>query len=159
MDMLNRTSEITRRFRLRLCWRSRRRRASLDSTLAKLLADESIEVRKRATLAAGRIGDERAVASLIPLLEKDSDKSVRAMAAFALGEIESATAIEALLAELRKGREPLVQARAVEALGKIAAALPKSEEATAKPVRSAILSVLELEAGRRRADEEVVMLA
>ena len=130
-----------------------------DSTLAKLLADESIEVRKRATLAAGRIGDERAVASLIPLLEKDSDKSVRAMAAFALGEIESATAIEALLAELRKGREPLVRARAVEALGKIVAALPKSEEATAKPVRSAILSVLEFEAGRRSApDEEVIML-
>src|SRR5450432_4173266 len=69
-----------------------------DSDLQTLLADTSAEIRQRAALAAGRIGDERAVASLIPLLEKDSDQNVRAMSAFALGEIESATAGDALLA-------------------------------------------------------------
>lgn len=130
-----------------------------DSELMTLLADKSIEVRRRAALAAGRIGDERAVMSLISLLEKDSDKEVRAMAAFALGEIESATAAEALLAQLEKGGEPLVRARALESLGKIVAALPKPEEARAKPMRAAILNALEYEAGRRSApDEQVVLL-
>ena len=130
-----------------------------DSDLQTLLADKSPEIRRRAALAAGRIGDERAVTSLIPLLEKDSDDNVRSMAAFALGEIESATAGDAMLAELGKKGEPAVRARAVEALGKIVAALPKSEESRAKPMRVAILSALEFEAGRRSApDEEVILL-
>jgi cyclophilin family peptidyl-prolyl cis-trans isomerase/HEAT repeat protein len=46
----------------------------------------------------------------------------------------------------------------VEALGKIAAAVPKSEEAKAKPLREAILSVVEFEAGRRSASDDEVML-
>ena len=130
-----------------------------DSDLETLLADKDAAIRRRAALAAGRIGDERAVASLAPLLEKDSDDAVRAMAAFALGEIESAKGADALLAELQQRREPAVRARAVEALGKIVAALPKSEEAQAQPWRAAILGVLEFEAGRRSApDEEVILL-
>jgi len=129
-----------------------------DSDLQTLLADKSAEIRRRAALAAGRIGDERAVTSLIPLLEKDSDENVRSMAAFALGEIESATGADALLAELAKKGEPAVRSRAVEALGKIVAALPKSEEARAKPMRVAILSALEFEAGRRSAPDEAVIL-
>lgn len=129
-----------------------------DSDLQTLLADQSVEIRRRATLAAGRIGDERALPSLLPLLEKDSDQSVRAMAAFALGEIESAKAGAALLAELAKQGAPAVRARVVEALGKIVAALPKSEEAVAKPLRQAILDVLEFEAGRSSAPAEEVIL-
>src|SRR5712664_1836961 len=90
-----------------------------DSDLIALLADKSAAVRQRAALAAGRIGDERAIKSLTPLLEKDTDDNVRAMAAFALGEIESAAGAEALLAELAKEREPAeIRARTVEALGK-----------------------------------------
>jgi cyclophilin family peptidyl-prolyl cis-trans isomerase len=130
-----------------------------DSDLQALLSDKSPEIRRRAALAAGRIGNEKAVPSLIPLLENDSDENVRAMVAFALGEIESATAADALLAELAKPGQPAIRARAVEALGKIAAALPKSEEPRAKPMRAAILSALEFEAGRHSApDEEVILL-
>ena len=130
-----------------------------DSDLQTLLADKSAEIRRRAALATGRIGDEQAVTSLAELLGKDSDENVRAMAAFALGEIESATGGEALLAELGKERGPAIRARAVEALGKIVAALPKSDEIHAKPMRAAILSVLEFEAGRRSAPgSEVILL-
>ena len=60
-----------------------------DDQLRQLLSDRNPSVRNRAALAAGRIGNEDAVAALTPLLEKDADVSVRAMAAFALGEIES----------------------------------------------------------------------
>src|SRR6185503_9782676 len=56
--------------------------------LMQLLSNPSPVVRKRAALAAGRIGDEGAVKSLSNVLERDTDTSVRAMAAFALGEIE-----------------------------------------------------------------------
>ena len=62
-----------------------------DDELRALLADRDAAVRKRAALAAGRIGDEGAVAPLVSLL-KDSDADVRAMAAFALGEVESLSA-------------------------------------------------------------------
>src|SRR5262245_24537496 len=60
-----------------------------DKTLETLLQNSSAAVRKRAALAAGRIGNETAVPALAALLEKDGDAQVRAMAAFALGEIES----------------------------------------------------------------------
>ncbi|MDQ2856322.1 MAG: peptidylprolyl isomerase, partial [Acidobacteriota bacterium] len=90
-----------------------------------------------------------------------SDSAVRAMAAFALGEIESPGASEALIAVLDLNqREPVeIRARAVEALGKIAAALPKSDEAHAQPIRAAILEVLKFETQRRSApDTEVILL-
>jgi cyclophilin family peptidyl-prolyl cis-trans isomerase/HEAT repeat protein len=133
-----------------------------DEGLDALLADRISAVRRRAALAAGRIGNERAVPALITLLQKDSDENVRAMAAFALGEIESASAAEALIAALNLNqREPTeIRARAVEALGKIAAALPESEESRALPIKAAILGVLKFEAGRRSAsDTEVILLA
>ena len=60
-----------------------------SNDLIQLLANQSPVVRKRAALAAGRIGDEGAVRSLTYVLERDTDTSVRAMAAFALGEIEA----------------------------------------------------------------------
>jgi cyclophilin family peptidyl-prolyl cis-trans isomerase/HEAT repeat protein len=132
-----------------------------DANLMALLSNESADVRRRAALATGRIGDERAVPSLISLLEKDSDESVQAMAAFALGETESPAGADALVAELSLNeRKPeQTRARAVEALGKIAAALPKSEEARAHPMREAILRTLEFEAGRRSMpDREVILL-
>src|SRR5438445_726334 len=58
-----------------------------DSVLEKLLADSNAAIRKRAALAAGRIGDERALSALSDLLEKDKVDDMRAMAAFAIGEI------------------------------------------------------------------------
>src|SRR5215470_2532948 len=96
-----------------------------DDVLRNLLSNSNQSIRKRAALAAGRIGNEGAIAALTPLLEKDADVSVRAMAAFALGEIESEKAANALIAVLKNQLAPAeVRARAVEALGKIAAALP-----------------------------------
>jgi cyclophilin family peptidyl-prolyl cis-trans isomerase/HEAT repeat protein len=132
-----------------------------DKELETLLADKDGAVRRRAALAAGRIGDEHSVPALIVLLQKDGDESVRAMAAFALGEIESTSAAEALIAALSPNQRepPEIRARAVEALGKIAAALPKEEESRALPIKAAILDVLEFEARRRSApDTEVILL-
>src|ERR1051325_6360003 len=100
-----------------------------DDGLRSLLTSPNASIRKRAALAAGRIGNEDAVNALTPLLEKDKDVSVRAMAAFALGEIESEIAANALIAVLKTSATPVeVRARTVEALGKIAAALPREQE-------------------------------
>src|SRR5260370_36234628 len=68
-----------------------------DDKLRSLLADKDPKVRKRAALAAGRIGEERAVLPLIDLLKNDTDLDAQQMAAFALGEIESAGATDALI--------------------------------------------------------------
>src|SRR5262245_27275897 len=101
-----------------------------DGDLRGLLANPSAAVRKRAALAAGRIGNDDSVSALTSLLEKDPEPSVRAMAAFALGEVESETGANALIAILKNASEPAeLRARAVEALGKIAAALPREQEA------------------------------
>jgi len=61
-----------------------------DARLAALLSNANPVVRQRAALAAGRIGDEGAIAPLVAALRNDADGNVREMAAFALGEIESA---------------------------------------------------------------------
>jgi cyclophilin family peptidyl-prolyl cis-trans isomerase/HEAT repeat protein len=131
-----------------------------DANLQALLTDGNADVRRRAALAAGRIGDERAVPALIALLQNDKDDSVRAMAAFGLGEIESIAAADALISGLEDTRERSeIRARMVEALGKIAAAVPKAEEARAGPLRVAILHALEFEAGRRSLpDRETILL-
>ncbi len=114
-----------------------------DDVLQNLLSDRNPLVRKRAALAAGRIGNEDAVSALTPLLEKDADVSVRAMAAFALGEIESETAANALIAVLKNTSAPAdVRARAVEALGKIAAVLPREQEPRQRELGAAIVEAL-----------------
>src|SRR6185295_14841607 len=100
-----------------------------DDVLRNLLSSPNPSIKKRAALAAGRIGNEDAIAALTLLLEKDVDVSVRAMAAFALGEIESEKAANALIAIQKNTSTPNeVRARTLEALGKIAAALPREQE-------------------------------
>src|ERR1051325_11094580 len=114
-----------------------------DDVLRNLLSNPNPSIRKRAALAAGRIGNEDSVTALTPLLEKDADVSVRAMAAFALGEIESETAANALIAVLKNTSTPAeVCGRAVEALGKIAAALPREQQARQQELGAAILDAL-----------------
>ena len=102
-----------------------------DDRLNALLADNNPKVRKRAALAAGRIGDERAVPVLAEMLLTDRDMDVRQMAAFALGEIELPGGAFALVTVLkdpaRAGR-----ARAIEALGKVTAALESKTAAAGK---------------------------
>ena len=122
-----------------------------DKTLEGLMADPSPAIRTRAALAAGRIGDDKAIPALTTLLETDQSESVRAMAAFALGEIESIKATDAILkalnatgAETRPvGSVLIVRARLVEAAGKIAAANAKTEKA--KALGEAILDTLQTE--------------
>jgi cyclophilin family peptidyl-prolyl cis-trans isomerase/Arc/MetJ family transcription regulator len=114
-----------------------------DDDLRNLLSSKNPSIRKRAALAAGRIGNEDAVSALTPLLEKDADVSVRAMAAFALGEIESETAANALIAVLKNTTTVAdVRARAVEALGKIAGTLPREQEPRQRELGAAILDAL-----------------
>src|SRR5574338_224195 len=114
-----------------------------DNVLRTLLSNRNPAIRKRAALAAGRIGDEDAINALTLLLEKDTDVSVRAMAAFALGEIESETAANALMDVVKNTSAPAeIRARAVEALGKIAAALPREQEPRQRELGAAILEAL-----------------
>ena len=116
-----------------------------DSDLKELLSNSDAGIRKRAALAAGRIGNEDSVNALAALL-KDADTEVRAMAAFAIGEVEAASGADSLLAVLKNANEPLiVRARAIEGLGKIAGALPREREARRLEIGAAIVEALKLE--------------
>jgi cyclophilin family peptidyl-prolyl cis-trans isomerase/HEAT repeat protein len=129
-----------------------------DSDLRSLLTARSAVVRKRAALAAGRIGNEEAVAGLVNLLQHDDEQEVRAMAAFAIGEIESASGAEVLLTVLKDSKDPEIRARTVEALGKIAAALPKEQESRTRELGAAILEALNFELSRRVASDRLTVL-
>ena len=138
-----------------------------DDNLKSLLTDKDPKVRKRAALAAGRIGDERAVPALIELLKGDPDNDVRQMAAFGIGEIESPAGAESLIKIIGtlarpSGRAPEVngpvRARAVEALGKITSALPESDKERKAAYGAAILEALRFEAGRRSRPDTLTIL-
>jgi HEAT repeat protein len=129
-----------------------------DDDLRSLFRARNANVRSRAALAAGRIGNDAAIPDLVELLRHDDETDVRAMAAFAIGEIESPLGADALFATLKEMREAILRARAVEALGKIAAALPKEQEARSKELGSAILEVLNFEARRRSAPDRFTIL-
>jgi HEAT repeat protein len=134
-----------------------------DKTLEDLLASPNAQVRRRAALAAGRIGDERAITALVKILDSpDAD-----IVAFALGEIESIQAADAILKALNSQAEtpPVgsvsvagntlptgrVSAFLIEAAGKIAAANPKEEKS--KELGKAILAT----AGKAT-DRETILL-
>lgn len=129
-----------------------------DKDLRELFSARNANVRARAALAAGRIGNEDAVNDLTRLLLHDDDPQVRAMAAFALGEIESPLAADALLSIFNDRGDVVVRARTVEALGKIAAAMPKEQEARAQELAAAILEALKFEARRRSAPDDLTIL-
>jgi cyclophilin family peptidyl-prolyl cis-trans isomerase/HEAT repeat protein len=143
-----------------------------DPNLSVLLVAVYPSTRKRAALALGRIGDERALLTLSAALKADKDLDVRQMCAFAIGEIESPLGAEALIALLDDTREPgEVRARAVEALGKIGAVLlsnasapagqtapPKVEDKALTKIRTAIIDALKFEAGRRSAPNRSTIL-
>ena len=82
-----------------------------------LLAPDSL-VRSTAALAAGRIGDLRATAPLLQLLDQP-DSTVRVTAAFALGLLADSAALEPLIQRLT-GLPPLDTATAAEAVTAIA---------------------------------------
>jgi len=127
--------------------------------LSSLLSAGNAGVRGRAALAAGRIGDARAVPALLSLLQNDSDNEVRVWAAFALGEIESPAAADALVAELK--RETVLnewKGRVIEAIGKIAAALPETDAARAQSLGAEVLKILKSEHSRAIPDRNVILL-
>lgn len=84
--------------------------------LIRLLDDGEARVRRRAAIAAGRVGLSEAVPALVRLLQTDTDVEVRQMAAFGLGLIGDASAVEPLRAAVSDA-VPLVAGRAAEALG------------------------------------------
>jgi cyclophilin family peptidyl-prolyl cis-trans isomerase/HEAT repeat protein len=85
--------------------------------LLVLMRDREARVRRRAALAAGRVGLSEALPYLAERL-KDQESEVRQMAAFAMGLIGDPAARGALL-EVLKGADPILQGRAAEALGLI----------------------------------------
>jgi cyclophilin family peptidyl-prolyl cis-trans isomerase/HEAT repeat protein len=146
-----------------------------NDELKALLTNADAGVRQRAVLAAGRIGDERAVPALAEVLLSDRDQQVRQMAAFALGETESPGGAYALTQILKMtGSEmvsPAVRARAVEALGKIVAAMvaasPAPASGAARPpeddrldiIKAAIVEALRFEDSRRsQPDKSTILL-
>jgi cyclophilin family peptidyl-prolyl cis-trans isomerase/HEAT repeat protein len=129
-----------------------------DKPMSDLLSHREAAVRKRAALAAGRIGNEESVPALTNLLQQDADASVRAMAAFALGEVESATAADALVAIIKSDKDRgEIRARALEALGKIAGALPADQQARQRELGAVIREALEVEA-TKSANQLTVLL-
>jgi cyclophilin family peptidyl-prolyl cis-trans isomerase len=137
-----------------------------DDQLKSLLADPNARVRQRAALAAGRIGDDRAVPVLTEILLGDHDAAVREMAAFALGEIEAPGGAYALVTALKQPDNP-ARARVIEALGKVTAAMTPAAAAEKKAedderldlCKAAILGALRYELQRQpQRDRSTVLL-
>lgn len=129
-----------------------------DKTLESLMKNADAQIRARASLAAGRIGDQDAIPALTVLLQNDKEAKTRATAAFALGEIESIKAADAILSVLKNNESAdAVRARAIEAAGKIAASNAKDDKS--KQLGEAILDVLEKEDLRgKQQSKEIVLL-
>ncbi len=91
-----------------------------EGKLEALLQHKLPEVRFRAALAIGRIGDKRGIAPLLKALDVATTNRMRSIIIFALGEIEDVQATQALIKVWENKTEAVeVRARAVEALGKI----------------------------------------
>lgn len=129
-----------------------------DATLEKFMRSSKPEIRSRAALAAGRIGNEKALPILIRLAERDESEEVRANAIFAIGEIESVKAAEAIRKILLDENQPQrLRALAIEAAGKIAAANTKTNSDALQELRESILDALENEA-RKKAQSRTLIL-
>ncbi|MBI4864475.1 MAG: HEAT repeat domain-containing protein [Candidatus Riflebacteria bacterium] len=85
--------------------------------LEGLLTDRDAEVRQRAALALGRIGEESMAGYLIQHLRREPDPAVRESLCAALGLIGRPQAIKVLVQTLASDPSVAVRCRAVEALG------------------------------------------
>lgn len=97
----------------------RKLEAEPDVKLSSFFKSKDANIRNRAILAAGRIGNPASLPALQPLI-KDSSADVRAELAFALGQIRSRKGLPIAIA-LLKDSDSNVQRLAIEALGKIGA--------------------------------------
>jgi len=109
-------------------------RSTGDGALDRLLADGDRGVRRRAALAAGRIGDASMAGALVARMN-DTEPEVRQMSAFALGLLGDPLAAERLVAALTDA-DPIVRARSVEALGRVGG--PRAAPAIVEAVRAAL---------------------
>jgi cyclophilin family peptidyl-prolyl cis-trans isomerase len=103
-------------------------RSTGGGALEALLRDPDRGVRRRAALAAGRIGERSALPALLELLG-DREVELRRMAAFALGLLADRGATDRLLAALADP-DAGVRGRAAEALGRVGD--PRAAEAVAR---------------------------
>lgn len=103
------------------------RRTTGEGELERYLRDADRSVRRRAALAAGRIGDTALVPALLERMN-DAEEEVRQMSAFALGLLGDGAALERLLAAL-KDPQAIVRGRSAEALGRIGDARAAAEVA------------------------------
>jgi cyclophilin family peptidyl-prolyl cis-trans isomerase/HEAT repeat protein len=110
----------------------------LPTDLVRLMRDPEARVRRRAALAAGRVGLPEAIEPLSALLAKDEEFEVRQMAAFALGLIGDLAARPALIAALQDPNI-IVQGRAAEALGSIGDRTEDTANAVSAMVRTHIV--------------------
>ena len=112
-----------------------------DSSLERMITSGPKAERIRAILAAGRIGDEKAV-NVLNSIAIGADTELASHAAFALGEIESINAKDAIMSAMRKSpADRRLGMRAVEAAGKIVGANPTSPARA--EIGTAILDYLE----------------
>ena len=124
-----------------------------------LLTNSNAAVRTRAALAAGRIGNEGALAELANMFRQDKDPAVRAMAAFAIGEIESPNGTNSLITALKFGVETdEVKARAIEGLGKIAAGLPPAKQESSKEIGAEVVAAVKSEIERSNPNRQIILL-
>jgi cyclophilin family peptidyl-prolyl cis-trans isomerase/HEAT repeat protein len=102
-------------------------RREYDPALLAMAAGGGPELRRRAALATGRIGDRQGTPALVGFLA-DRDTAVAASAAFALGLMRDTTAVPALAAALRTAdlpSRPTVIGEAALALAKMPTAAGK----------------------------------
>ena len=96
-----------------------------DTALAALLADAHPEVRRRAAIAVGRIGDRRGVAQL-RARALDADSAVAASTVFAVGQLRDSTTVPWLDSLLAAPAAAGVAAEAAAGLGKIRTAAARA---------------------------------
>ncbi|MBV1800662.1 HEAT repeat domain-containing protein [Siccirubricoccus sp. G192] len=92
---------------------------AVEPLLARLAADQDIDVRRVAARALGKLGDARAVEPLLARFTADDDINVRQAAAEALGKLGDARAVEPLLARLAADQDVSVRRVTAEALGEL----------------------------------------
>ena len=92
-------------------------RTSGSGELDRILRGPDKGLRRRAALAAGRIGSREALPALLEMLN-DGEPELRQMAAFSLGLIGDSAGVDRLTAALADS-DPRVRSRAAEALGRI----------------------------------------
>jgi cyclophilin family peptidyl-prolyl cis-trans isomerase/HEAT repeat protein len=85
--------------------------------LEQLLRHPEPGIRRRAALAAGRVGSPSLVPALVDLMN-DQEPQLRQMAAFALGLVGDPGGVERLVAALGDS-DPVIRGRSAEALGRI----------------------------------------